>query len=349
MNRSGLLVVAALLATGCGIDNALVGGRCAEGFIASGDACVPAESEEAPPATDTNAPPPSTASAPEDDGTREPRDDGRDLTIVGTIGGRGPTELTCSGGEVACRGACIPVDSDGQNCGACGKICPSNICVAGVCQGATPGDVVVIGHDFEHAWVGSAQARVLVNAVSIPSTDPIRVLSFEGDAAPSAVANAKALIGEGVHGRGVRIVATSDPSALESTALARSYDVVLVHDGAGSAPSALGSSWADALSTFTKKGGVVVALDGARSDMPALLSSAELLSIGGHTLLPEGTHLSVTAPADVVGNQVLSPYAAFGSSISFQGTTPDASTTFVVRRESASGDGDPVVIHRVVQ
>jgi len=73
---------------------------------------------------------------------------------------------------------CISVTSDAANCGACGKICPSNICIDGVCQGATrrrrPHR-----HDYTNANEGSAEAKVLVNALSIPTTDPIRVLSYE--------------------------------------------------------------------------------------------------------------------------------------------------------------------------
>lgn len=359
---TALLAIAA--AAGCTLDNALVGGRCSDGFLESGQECVPESSDPAPSGSSTpNAV--TDSSAPLDAGSDAP--DSVDLpdafvpdsSVPDTSAPDAeedasppdtgaPDVLVCSAPLVACRGVCIPVDSDGQNCGACGKICPSNICVAGVCQGATPGDVVVIGHDFAEAWLGSAQAKVLLNAVTIPTTDPIRILSYEDGASPLAVAQVRALVTAGVHGRGVQIVRAPDATFLTAPSLSTLYDVVLVHDGAGATPSALGASWATGLGTFTQKGGVVVALDGASTDMPSLLTATGLVSIASHTTLLEGTHLEVSAPADVVGTQVLSPYAAIGVTVGF-GSVLAPDLTVVVREKTVAGDGAPVVLHRTVR
>jgi hypothetical protein len=262
-----------------------------------------------------------------------------------------PVELVCESSQAACHGACLPVDSDAANCGACGKICPSNICIAGVCQGATPGDVVLIGHDYTNAWSGSAQAKVLVNALSIPTTDPIRVLSYEDGASANAVSQAKALAAAGILGREIRFTIAGSADALASDALAKSYDIVLIHDAGANDPATKGQSWAGSLGTFTMKGGVVVALDNGLSPMPQLLTSSGLLSVASHTLMADGTHLAVTGAADVVGAQVLSPYAGFGAPISFQGVSaPAADFDWVVRTTGAGGTmGDPVVIHRIVR
>lgn len=359
---TALLAIAA--AAGCTLDNALVGGRCSDGFVESGQECVPASSDPGPSGssaptavTDSSAPLDAGSDAPGNldlpdvsapdtstpDASAPDADDDASTPDTGA-----PEVLVCSAPLVACRGQCISVESDGQNCGACGKICPSNICVAGVCQGATPGDVVVIGHDFAEAWLGSAQAKVLLNAVTIPTTDPIRILSYEDGAWPSAVGQVRALLKAGVHGRTVQIDRAPDATSLTSPTLSTFYDVVLVHDSAGATPTALGASWSSALGTFTQKGGVVVALDGALTNMPSLLTATGLVSVASHTTLPEGTHLEVSAPADVVGTQVLSPYAAIGVTVGF-GAISAPDLTVVVREKTDAGDGTPVVLHRTVR
>ena len=94
----------------------------------------------------------------------------------------------------------------------------------------------------------------------------------------------------------------------------------------------------------------IIALDGASSDMPTLVTSAGHRSTPGHSLLGAGAHLAVTAPNDVVGQQVLSPYATIGAAVSFPGASaPAADVTWVVRTDDDAGTGAPVVIHRTVR
>lgn len=366
--------VVTLTVIGCGIDNALVGGRCQDAFELRGDSCV-ARGAPAGSVIATTDPPPdapipvvfgpdattfdaTTFDASNDTGVDASFDATLDAAVdSGSDAGldastdaaappldAAPDALTCSSPLVLCRGACIPVDTDGANCGACGKICPSNICVAGECQGATPGDVILIGHDYASAPIQSAQAKVLLNAVSIPTTDPIRILSYDIGADPASVADAHGIVTAGVRGRSVSFSPATDAD-LMSPSLAQSYDVVLIHDGAGAGAAALGQSWKAALVAFAQKGGVVVALDGAHAHAPELVTGAELFSVASHTTLPGGSHLIVAAPSDVVGSQVLSPYASFGTSVSFAATL-DADTTVVVRDETTTL---PVVLHRVVR
>ena len=100
----------------------------------------------------------------------------------------------------------------------------------------------------------------------------------------------------------------------------------------------------------SRPGGVVVALDNGLSPMPELLSSSGLLAVTSHTLMADGTHLAVTDAADVVGAQVLSPYAGFGPSITFQGMAePSVDFDWVVRTTVDGTLGDPVVLHRIVR
>jgi hypothetical protein len=342
--------IALFVLAGCGVDNAFIGGRCAEGFVSNGDACVSNLPPVLAQVIDPGNAPPSPSSDASIDGatvvtgeTDAGVSDSSVVDVTVTVTHEEPDAavqpLVCTDSLVACHGACIPVADDGANCGACGKICPSNICVKGECIGATPGDVVLVGHDFTDAWTGSAQAKVIVNAVSIPTTDPIRVLSYEEGANAPAVAQTKALIHAGIR-REVRITRASADD-LASPTLSSSYDVVILHDGSSDAPATLGAGWNASLGTFAQKGGVVIAIDGAASRMPELVTATGLLHVDAHTKLASDTHLTVDAPADVVGTQVLSPYAAFGSPVSFAGVT-DATTVI-------SASGAPVVLHRVVK
>ena len=367
-------LVALAVTSGCGLENSVVGGRCRDGMELSDGRCVPTDPEIAivtpgdplPPIVPFgNRPstPPPLVAPPVD----RPRFDPR-LPFVEPVSPELPPEyvpidpvtppdppvtppLVCAAPLVACRGVCIPVESDAQSCGACGKICPSNICINGECQGATPGDVVLIGHDFSAATAGSAPAKVLVNALTIPTTDPIRVLSYEDGALPEAVAEAKAIAFGAIKGRTIQFTRAADANAVASGTLGRSYDIVVVHDASAGNAATIGASWNGSLGTFTRKGGVVVALDRGTSPMPALLSSSGLLAVGAHTTLPLSTHLLVTNAADVVGAQVLSPYAAFGAPVSFQGLpAQNTDLNWVVRAKNLDNTvGDAVVVHRIVR
>ena len=361
---------------GCGSEASVVGGRCRDGMELQGGTCV---APAGPEVTHINPGDPASGTFGDNTGSTgqnlgaqatpvrpappsfvvdpltNPYQVDPDAVIPSQIQPPEPppppVPLVCDAPLVACHDVCIPVDSDKDNCGACGKVCPSNICIAGECQGATPGDVVLIGHDYTNAWSGSAQAKVLVNALSIPTTDPIRVLSYEDGSTNEAVAQAKALAVGGIIGREVRFTVADSDTALGSDTLARSYDIVLIHGAGTSDAATTGASWASALGTFTMKGGVVVALDNGLTPMPKLLTSSGLLAVASHTLRADGTHLTVTGAADVVGAQLLSPYAGFGAPITFQGVAaPSVDFDWVVRATDAGGTlGDPVVIHRIVR
>jgi len=368
-SSASVALFALSLLAGCGSEASVVGGRCRAGMELHGSTCVTPTivliSPNDPPTTDgasgsssavTTMPtpvrptPPSFAPDPFKNPFQRDPEAVPPPQLDPPVPPPPPVELVCDAPLVACHGVCIPVASDGHNCGACGKICPSNICINGECQGVTPGDVVLIGHDYTNALSGSAQTKVLVNALSIPTTDPIRVLSYEDGASANAVNAAKSLAAAGIHGRDVQYTVARSGADLGSSTLARSYDIVLIHDASAGDPVTTGASWIDSLGTFTAKGGVVVALDNGLSPMPELLSSSGLLAVTSHTLMADGTHLAVTDAADVVGAQVLSPYAGFGPSITFQGMAePSVDFDWVVRTTVDGTLGDPVVLHRIVR
>jgi hypothetical protein len=340
------------LVAGCGLENGVVGGRCAAGMVLIEDTCV----GKAPPITlITPSDPPSgsfSSGTPATSGEGEGKPAsgsiaGSEIVVAGTT----PPPLVCETSFVACRGECIAVANDPRNCGACNKQCPSNICVDGECQGTTPGDVVLIGHDYTNARAASAQAKVLVNALTIPTTEPIRVLSYEDGATNGAVSQAKVVAAAGLIGRTVAFQRAASPSNLASATLSRSFDVVLIHGASGGDAAALGASWSSSLGTFASKGGVVVAIDNGTSPIPQLLSSSGLLAVTSHAPLPNATHLVVTSAQDTVGVQLLSPYAGFGASVGFQGIpSPSDDLTWIVRAKNGAGElADPVVVHRIVR
>ncbi|HSO31763.1 MAG TPA: hypothetical protein VLT33_04590 [Labilithrix sp.] len=353
VSSRAIAFIALSLIVGCGLENSVVGGRCRDGMVLSGGTCV--SPVDVTLITPTTPPVPTTDSTPIPPPTSVPEPVPPFPTVfvpeppLAII--EPPTELQCVAPLVACHGVCIAVDGDAANCGACGKICPSNICINGECQGATPGDVVLVGHDYTNAFAGSAQAKVLINTLTIPTTDPIRILSFEDGADAAAVAQMRYLATASIKDRKVKFTRAASASSLASASLGKNYDVVIINDASAVNPVTTGASWASPLGTFAAKGGVVLAIDLGTSAMPQLLSSAGLLTVGSHTKLPEETHLMVTGAADVVGAQVLSPYAAFGPPVSFQGVpAPSPDFNWVVRVTlDDETPGDPVVVHRIVR
>ncbi|MBX3233847.1 MAG: hypothetical protein KIT84_31350 [Labilithrix sp.] len=352
MNRSFVLSLSFFLGA-CSAESALVGGECRPGTSAESGRCLappattivpgPAAPPPAPPAVTPAPSTPSSSSSSSSSSSGSVAPEPEPPVVIVTPE---PEPTTCADGFVACRGGCLRVDADGQNCGACGRVCPSNICVAGVCQGATPGDVVVIGHDMAAAPSFSTHAKVFTNAVSIPKTDPLRVLAFEADTTDDVRQKTRALTVASNPSRGVRFAVATAPEALEDPNLYASWDVVLVDGVATANAAAFGARWSSALDTFTKQGGVLVALDDGRGDLPAFFDATPLLSLGARVTLAPETPLTVAAPNDVVGVHLLSPYAAFGRAIAYD-VLPSANVTWVVT--TTADDVRPTVLHKVAR
>ena len=91
-------------------------------------------------------------------------------TSDSTAGDGAPAEASnpCSVPLAYCGGACIDVSGDPLNCGGCGVVCASQLCDNSACVGAASGGIVYIGHDYTTTLPGTAQARVISNAVFVP-------------------------------------------------------------------------------------------------------------------------------------------------------------------------------------
>jgi hypothetical protein len=257
----------------------------------------------------------------------------------------------CTLPEIECDLQCVDPRTDPMHCGACNVVCPSQLCVNRVCSGSTAGHVVAIGHDYFTTQAGTAQARVLSNAVFIPARNPLRVLAYERYAQTQSVNNVMAIL-SGVAtsiGRTLDVQRTSLDTDIPTRLNTTNFAVLLVCDQATANAgdlATLGTSWQSTLNTFTQGGGVVVFLNGGAGttrEMPQLITATGLLTISAQTSVQPGTALNVALPADVVGSNVLSPYGAGNRTVRMVTTAP--ASTWVVVEPNAN---EPVVIHRTV-
>ncbi len=323
-----------LVAASCGRENALVGGRCLEGYAESRGTCVFAAAS---------------------DGSRTPQSDaeaGSDAFLPSTPdasdGETGvPPDASCPPPSLVCLNRCISVESDPFNCGACGRVCASRLCIERECVGETPGSIVLIGHGMTKALASSSRAALLRNAVTIPPSDPIRILAYDlGTSAQGALA-VRTLIGTRVKNRDV-VFSTATDADLDSDTIYATYDVVLFSGGLSGDAATLGTRWATALQTFTTKGGVLVALDSGEADIPTFLTSANLLAVGAHVAVADATELVVASPANVVGSRVPSPFLASSPSMAFSGAPPSTGdVVHVVQTNDLTPL--PTVIHRIAR
>jgi len=351
MRATETAIIAFALALGaCAAGNSVVGGECAEGYVQQGDTCVLATSVQ--PSQDGGV----QTNQDGGDGSTASNDDGgaRDGSTASGDGAIPPNETIgpqCTAPDLECNGQCIDPSSDPDNCGSCGHVCPSNLCVLGKCQGSAPGHVVVIGHDYASApSTFSSQARVLSNATLMPASNPLRVMSYEQYASQTAVANAEGLVGSEAKqlGRTVSFVAIASSTDVSNKINIDDYDVLVVHDQMRAPSGALaqiGTGWASDgnIASFLHAGGVVVVLSGGTgtAEMPALATNASLLSVTSQSVITGS--LDVLAPADAVGEGVVSPYAPKPSTVTFDTESNGGDVVWVVAQNSA-----PVVVHKVV-
>jgi hypothetical protein len=270
-----------------------------------------------------------------------------------TEGGPNVCAAQCDAPYVPCGILCVDPARDPQNCGACGKVCASNLCADSICAGSTPGEDIVIGHDYFGVLPGTAEAQVLANAVMLPAANPLRILSFEEYANPTSVARVKAIIAAAAsaQARTVVITVTSTDSDIPDHLTIRNYDLLVVYDqssASGATLSALGAGWASTLGTYLGVGGAVITLDGASGmgQMPAFLAQSMLLNVASHTPVAWHTPLTVYTPGDSVATGVLSPYGALNDTVEFSADPQSASVAYVVVNPT---DNLPVVVHKTVR
>ena len=364
----------ALLFVGCGSDNGLVGGSCAQGYAPCGGNCCPVSTDGSS-GDGTMMVDGSDSSSRDGDGSASDAFDafgadrigpGKDGATDGTggdgMGGDGSTSdgagdseagVTCMPPLVDCGGVCVDLTSDPNNCGFCFNVCASVICQMSMCVGTTAGGVVYAGHDYLTTNVGSAQARVLSNAVVIPQNSPLNVLSYERYASSNAATRVKLIVlaAAAMVGRTVNVTSTSTDSDIPNKLKFNKFQVLIVHDqttAASGVLAALGTSWASTLATFTQAGGIVIVLDGGTGtgEMPAFSTATGLLSVTAHSPLVTGTQVFDVAPGDAVGVGVVSPYGAGRNSVTITTEAAGGNVVYVIEEPSDAGPGLPVVVHK---
>jgi hypothetical protein len=331
VNRYLLLSVALL--GGC--FDSLVDNPCARGFSLVNGECVASDFPGPGPGEDDINGPDGGGGGDTDGGGGGGDTDGGGGGGGDTDGGTGSGGDTDGGaGEVCelplleCDGECIDVSSDPDNCGACDHACASGICTAGHCEGDLSGHIVAIGHDYQSYHL--AMARVLGNAAALGEHRDLSIALYRGATPISGVHTA---LGSGLSRIGrpfhwVTLPAPS-PSALVGV------DVLLVEPqtGDGATAEAAGAQWAAAIDTFLQRNGVVIVLQGAGGVSHRFAAGANLYGYTPVDSTNVTTHL--VDSGDAIAQQVVTPYLAETTSVSFPGAWP------VI----AAPDGNAVVFH----
>lgn len=268
----------------------------------------------------------------------------------------------CEDPLVECNGRCVLVPdaylSDPDNCGQCGKQCPSDICQEGKCVGARYGNVAAICMDFNSAARDSAPTALLGNAVFAAVKNPVRVLAYTRGAAVAAVNRVHQVItwAGDARGRTAQITEAKTVDTVTNNLNINDYDVLLVHDldqAKSGDPAAAATAWesVSVLSSFARAGGVIVVIDGSdgTGEMYQLINAGNLLgpvTLDGQTDIT-GDQAWNNAPFDVLGVNVLSPFLGTSHTCAFDtAVKPGADTIFVVSDDE--NGGTPIAIHRVI-
>ena len=257
----------------------------------------------------------------------------------------------CAGGEctdacrlprMTCDDRCIDTRSDPDHCGGCDNACPSGVCMAGECSGPLAGHLVVVGHDYRESRAD--MNRIAGNAVFLARQNPPRVLVYEGDARPSAIAGTDAAIDQVAALYGRSWARTAAPRPEEIPLMLLDADVLVVYaqtDAADGELQRLSQGLARSLTTFLQTGGVIVVFDGAGSNR----GTFQVVTGTGFFWADSRTDVSrrvldVVSPGDAVALGVPIRYRGEVSTVRFDTTE----MTVVVD----DGAGGPVVIHRTV-
>jgi hypothetical protein len=252
----------------------------------------------------------------------------------------GSCASSCDAPLSRCGALCVDLQSDPANCGHCGNACESGICAQGTCLGATAGHLVAIGHDLTNNT--PATRRLLSNAVFLPLSDPVRVLTFDEKTSATAKAGVEDAIATMASATSRHYELTS-ASSLAVTFLLSVSDVFVIEAQPAASNSSLiknGTTWSAALRQFLKRGGVIVLLEGPGGSNDGtfqILQAAGLFDVTAR--VPVGKKmLSLVAPGDGVATAVPTVYLGGKETVGFDMAIP----TVVVEEPNS---GTPVVIH----
>jgi hypothetical protein len=267
----------------------------------------------------------------------------------GAGGGTGGEGGDCQPPLVLCPDGCVDLLTDPKNCGSCGHLCPTEICLGGKCTGEPVGHLIVIG--MSYAQANAPTEKLLGNAVFLPPGDPVRVLDYRKYASPANTAIVDSIISAEAkkRSRTYGINKVSVAGSLPTELATGIYDVFLIHDQP-TAPSgqlaALGTFLAAPIKAFALLGGTIVVLasnDGI-GQMDQLLTASQILATEGFVPVT-GQSIHNQAPNDVLGNKVPSPFLAKPITVRLLTSEAQAPNLTYVFTDTP---GDPVVVHKAL-
>lgn len=227
----------------------------------------------------------------------------------------GPRDGTTTDGTPTDAPVCAAdTTSDPDNCGACGHVCASGICVTSKCVGELPGHIVVIGHDYSthHA----AMARVLGNAVALGAHHDVAVMVWQGTASASSNGRVMASLSEGMSAVGRAWHTVALPTAPGTQFAAADVLVVEPQTGSGDEVAGTAAAWAVDVTKFLQRNGVVVVLEGAGTVSYRFADATGLYTMAAPSDAT-GQTASMLDSSDAVANRVVAPYLAETSSAAF--------------------------------
>lgn len=253
----------------------------------------------------------------------------------------GSCAAACEPGLTLCGGRCVDLMTDPNHCGRCAGRCGSGICVDGVCETATGGHLIVLGHDYRNAR--RDMNRLVGNGVFLAPGAPVRVLVYEGASRASSLTGVDRAIDQVATARGrtwSRSVATlGDVPLLLSDA-----DVFVIpsqQDASDAELMKAGEQWSRALRSFLERGGVVVLMDGGAMVNAGTWQILDVAGLFAATGIVDVSlaNLAVVARTDGIALGMPAMYRGERSTVRFL----TSEGTVVVEHPEG-----PVVIHRLV-
>ncbi len=336
--KIGIAGIVATLAAVVGCD-ALVGGECIDGHIVLGGSCVPDTSNVVTDGGSAGFQPAGGGGAgghPDGGGGGHPSGGS-----AGVGGGQG-----CPDGLTLCPEGCVDLQSNVRNCGSCGYVCPTEVCVDGMCVGDPVGHVVVLGMNYVEST--AAARRVLGNAAFLPIHNPVRIMTHDTYGDDDSIEAVDEIIGEQGAIRNRQAQLTSATTAGVVGIDVEAFDILLIHDQVD-APrdwaAGFAAQTANAIDNFTQAGGTIIVL-ATVDEMASFVTELGAVHITGIAPLLS-PNLSNNAPTDVLGVAVQSPMLAKPiTNVLLVGDAPDPTLSFVLAEQDAPDR--PVVIHRAV-
>ncbi len=253
-----------------------------------------------------------------------------------------PTETSTDDAVEVAPLTCEQADTstDPLNCGVCGNVCASGLCYAGVCPDDRAGHIFAIGNSYRLS--NPALDRVLGNALFLKEGKKLNAVIFRGTAPSDIVAGtSKAIVRTSlVMKRQVKMIVVANSAALQIAL--PTADVLVIEAQPQLADETLGSlanEWNLPIDDFTRRGGVVIVLDG-----PSTTNHGTVQVLGNLMPLVTGVAPGTIASINAVNDQAVGRVPLTFALASSVGYGPSGYIDAAI-----SETGAIIVAHRTVQ